>query len=269
MLPAVAPKSRLGSPGCFKQRILMYPGRSGVRQAAVHTGSQTAATPAGSLRELVESHKEQHMTALQVQAELPPRVPPTRKLTREVSSAISESAAKRAEALAAMEAQVSETKLSLEVGDTMLAAAAAQQGRQSNRLHCCMGCWTLALPVQRVLLKCCQGPSLAAFVEHPASLGLSASIREMCCMQHTLTMCCMQHTLTKARQTLLLVRCVACQGTAGVGRPCMHCATWAGPNLTVKLCCPPAGREDGPPGGCLAGEGARDAAQGHAGQPDV
>ncbi len=88
--------------------------------------------PADIPQDIVESHKTQHMTALQVQqAELPPRAPPSRKLTREVSSAISESAAKRAEALAAMEAQVAETKLSLEVGDIMPATAAAQQGRPS------------------------------------------------------------------------------------------------------------------------------------------
>ena len=86
------------------------------------------------------------MTALQVQqAALPPPAGPSRKLTREVSSAISESAAKRAEALAALEAQVAETKLSLEVGDIMVATAAGQQGRQSCLPADCSAAWTVTL----------------------------------------------------------------------------------------------------------------------------
>ena len=141
--------------------------------------------PANIPCDIVAAHKAQRMTALQVQqAELPPRAAPSRKLTREVSSAISESAAKRAEALAALEAQVADTKLSLEVGAILPAAAVAQQGRQSCLQTALLhgGCWTLALPVQTVLHKGCWRPELAVDVEHPASPGLSASISERCCL---------------------------------------------------------------------------------------
>ena len=178
--------------------------------------------PADTPHETVETHIEQHMTALQVQqAELPPRAPPTRKLTREVSSAISESAAKRAEALAAMEAQVAEMKLSLEVSDIMLATAAAQQGKQS----------------------CLQTALLHELWSILQVLG-SALICGMCGMQHK--MC-------QPIQTLLSVRCATCQATAGAGRPRMHCAAQAAPQSIVTLCCP-AGGEGGPPGGRLACE---------------
>ena len=112
--------------------------------------------PADISLEIFASHKEQHMTAPQVQqAEVPLRAAPMRKLTREVSSAISESAAKRSEAMAAMEAQVSETKLSLEVSDIMLATA---RPSKAGRLPAgCIALWaeTLALLVQRVIHRGC------------------------------------------------------------------------------------------------------------------